>query len=242
MRICVAQTRPIRGDILENIENHKRLIDLATVNGADMVIFPELSLTGYEPALSTALALAPDDRRLADFQTISTARDVILGVGAPTRSGSGICIGLVLFQPHQPRQLYTKKYLHPDEEAFFVSGVNLPVLEIRQTRIAFAICYELSVHEHSATAFRDGAEVYLASVAKTVAGTTKAMKTLADIASKYSMTVLMANCVGKSGDGECAGRSSIWNNQGVLLAQLDQVSEGVLLIDTNTRELVEQTL
>ena len=49
MKICVAQTRPIKGDIQSNIDHHKRLIDLAVSNGADTVIFPELSLTGYEP-------------------------------------------------------------------------------------------------------------------------------------------------------------------------------------------------
>jgi predicted amidohydrolase len=49
MKICAAQTRPVRGDIQTNIDNHKKLIDLAVSNGADIIIFPELSLTGYEP-------------------------------------------------------------------------------------------------------------------------------------------------------------------------------------------------
>jgi predicted amidohydrolase len=47
MKICVAQTRPIKGNIQSNIVNHKKLIDLAVSNGAVIVIFPELSLTGY---------------------------------------------------------------------------------------------------------------------------------------------------------------------------------------------------
>ncbi len=47
MKICVAQTRPVKGDIQTNIDNHKRLIDLAISNGADTIIFPELSITGY---------------------------------------------------------------------------------------------------------------------------------------------------------------------------------------------------
>jgi predicted amidohydrolase len=46
MKICVAQTRAIKGDIQSNIDNHKKLIDLAISNGANIVIFPELSLTG----------------------------------------------------------------------------------------------------------------------------------------------------------------------------------------------------
>ena len=46
MKICVAQTRPVKGDIKANIEHHKKLIDLAISNGGDTIIFPELSITG----------------------------------------------------------------------------------------------------------------------------------------------------------------------------------------------------
>ncbi len=52
MKICVAQARPVKGDIPSNIDNHKKLIDLAILNGADTIIFPELSITGFEPELS----------------------------------------------------------------------------------------------------------------------------------------------------------------------------------------------
>ena len=40
MKICVAQTSPARGNVQINIENHKKLIDLAVSNEADTIIFP----------------------------------------------------------------------------------------------------------------------------------------------------------------------------------------------------------
>ena len=52
MKICVAQTRPIKGNIEANIENHINLLKLAISNEAEAVFFPELSLTGYEPELA----------------------------------------------------------------------------------------------------------------------------------------------------------------------------------------------
>lgn len=52
MKICGAQTKPVKGDISANIENHKKLIDRAVANRTDIVISPELSLTGYEPELA----------------------------------------------------------------------------------------------------------------------------------------------------------------------------------------------
>lgn len=64
MKICAAQTRPFKGDIQKNIDTHKKLINLAVSNGADLIFFPELSLTGYEPKLSKELATIQADSRL----------------------------------------------------------------------------------------------------------------------------------------------------------------------------------
>jgi len=120
MKICAAQTRPIKGDIRGNIANHKKLIDQAVADGAGLVIFPELSLTGYEPTLAKELAVEQGDTRFDDFQAMSDADGITIGVGVPTKNEKGVCISMLLFQPHKARRAYSKSYLHPDEEAFFV--------------------------------------------------------------------------------------------------------------------------
>jgi predicted amidohydrolase len=242
MKICAAQTRPITGDIQSNIDHHKKLIDLAAANGADTIIFPELSLTGYEPALSKELATHQDDRRFDVFQKISDARQITIGVGAPTKNDTGICISIIIFQPHGARQTYSKKYLHPDEEEFFVSGQSYTGLIGNKTKIAPAICYELSVPEHAENAFKSGAEVYMASVAKFVNGVEKAIIRLSEIANRYSMTVLMANCIGKCDGQECAGKTSAWNKKGVLLEQLNDTNEGIIIFDTDSKELIKKMI
>lgn len=48
MKNCAAQPRPAKGNISGNIANHKKLIKQAAMDRADLVIFPELSLTGYD--------------------------------------------------------------------------------------------------------------------------------------------------------------------------------------------------
>lgn len=240
MRICLAQTRPIKGDILANVASHKKLIDLALIQRAEIVVFPELSITGYEPALAEELATSLDDRRFDDFQQIADAQQITIGIGAPLRSNAGVWISMVLFQPHMARQTYSKKHLHADEEEFFLSGKSSPGL--RGDKIALAICYELSVPEHVENAFARGAEIYLASVAKTVSGVEKATERLAHIAEKYCMTVLMSNCVGPCDGTECGGKSSIWTNKGRLVGQLNDRDEGIVLVDTETQETIEKTL
>lgn len=239
MKICLAQTRSVKGDIQRNIAGHKKLINLAVAGGADLIVFPELSLTGYEPTLAKELAVDGDDTQLDDFQTISDANRITIGVGIPTKNNGGASISMILFQPHQARQTYSKKHLHPDEDPFFVSGANFTGLMVNNVPVALAICYELSVPEHSENAFKSGAKIYLTSVAKSVKGIDKALVSLSDIASKYSMTVLMSNCVGEADGCECAGKTSAWNSDGSLTGQLDSVRDGILIVDTDDPAFVE---
>jgi predicted amidohydrolase len=237
MKISVAQTRPTKGDIQSNILSHKKLIDLAVSNKADIVIFPELSLTGYEPHLAKHLATDSGDMRLNDFQSISDSKQIVIGVGIPTKNSSGVCISMLIFQPDQPRKVYSKKYLHADEEPFFISGDNFPALNLKHTSIALAICYEISVPEHTVTACGSGAEIYIASVAKSLQGIEKALERLTHIAADNGMTVLMSNSIGPADDFIGAGKSSVWDNQGSLLGQLDGEREGLLILDTKSNQV-----
>lgn len=238
MRICVAQTRPVKGDIPANINQHKRIIELAVSREADLIVFPELSLTGYEPELAKALAIYQDDPRLDEFQNLADTGQITIGLGLPTLNNAGICISMIIFQPGQPKLTYSKRYLHLDEEAYFVSCQSFTGLLGPKKNIALAICYELSVPEHSEKAFKDGAAIYIASVAKTARGVKKAEANLAAIAQKYGMTVLMSNCVGPCDGEEGGGKSSIWNKQGVLLGQLNDSAEGIAMIDTYSQGML----
>lgn len=242
MKICVAQTNPVKGNIAQNIENHQKLIRLAVSHGAGFIVFPELSLTGYEPALASDLATDAADERLYPFQVLSNAHQIIIGVGLPVKTGGSVAISMVIFQPQQPRLTYSKKWIHTDEEPYFKGTSDFSGLLGGEAGIALAICYELSVPEHAERAFHSGAKVYLASVSKTVGGIDKALDRLSEIARTYSMTVLMSNQVGLAEGQACAGKTSIWKTDSALAAQLDGIHEGILMIDTETDELIQKLL
>src|ERR1700749_1125514 len=139
MRICVAQTRPVRGDIESNIDGHKKLIDLSVAHGAAAIVFPELSMTGYEPELSNELATNQDDARFDAFQKIADDRSLTIGVGVPTKNGERVYISTVIFRPRGSRQTYSKRYLHPDEEKFFTAGQTFAGAISDSVNVALAI-------------------------------------------------------------------------------------------------------
>jgi predicted amidohydrolase len=234
MKICAAQTRPVKADLEKNIEHHLRLIEKAVAGGAAIVIFPELSLTGYEPSLAGNLAIEEDDYRLNIFQEKSRTGNIVIGIGSPTRTAAGIHISLIIFQPDGKRLLYSKQFLHMDEEPFFTAGKGGPTIRIDNKTIAFAICYELSVPEHARNACRNGANIYIASVAKPAAGMEKAGQSLAAIAAQYTMSTVISNCVGYVDNFESTGCSAAWDDKGQILGSLSSSNEGLLFFDTDT--------
>lgn len=240
MKICVTQAKPLKGDIKNNIENHKRMIAVAVSENVDLIVFPELSITGYEPDLAKDLAIEPNDAILNDFQKISDAENISIAIGMPTKSEKGTNISLIFFQPHQDRLVYSKKYLHSDEEPFFAHGENFPILNLKGKKIAPVICYELFVPEHFAEADKNSAEIYLASVAKTANGMERAEHRLSEIARNYAIPVLISNSIGYSDNFLSAGKSAVWDSSGNLLKQLDDESEGLLIFDTETQKTIER--
>lgn len=231
MKICLAQIKSEPGDVQANLLKHFHYVENAIAKKAELIFFPELSLTGYEPTLAKKLAFQLNDTRLNAFQELSNKSRITIGIGAPTVAENDTCISMIIFQPQQERKLYSKKYLHPDEEPFFISGDNLPPLNIKGHKIALAICYELAIPEHSEEAVKNGCEIYLTSVAKFHSGIEKASETLSLISKKHEITTLMVNAVGPVDNGVCAGRSSVWTTGGKHEAHLNDHEEALLFYD-----------
>jgi predicted amidohydrolase len=240
MKIAISQTKPLKGNISANIEAHKNFIDLALTFNADAIFFPELSLTGYEPELANELATNQNDSRLDTFQKISDQDNITIGVGLPTITASKIRISMIIFNANKQRQTYSKQILHSDELPYFENGIGQILIKTDKTKIAPAICYESLQPTHSENAFKLGADIYLASVAKSENGVEKAFRHYLTIAKKYSMPVLMSNCVGFCDNFLSVGKSSVWTKDGKLMGQLDDKTEGILIFDSKKEVVIEK--
>ena len=237
MKISIAQIKPIKGDVLSNIKKHETLIEIASSLNASSIFFPELSLTSYEPALAKNLATDQNDLRLDLFQKISNKNKITIGVGLPTKSTKGINISMVVFQPNQLKQTYSKQHLHSDEFGYFEKGNEQLILTVENHKIAPAICYESLQAEHSDNAIKLGANVYLASVAKAEKGFDKAIEYYSALAKKHALPVLMANSIGYCDNFISVGQSSVWTKNGTLAGQLDEDNEGLLIFNTETEKV-----
>ena len=236
MKIGAAQTKPIKGDFQKNIESHLRLIDLALEKHAELIVFPELSTTGYEPTLALKLATTAEDKQFDVFQELCDRFNCVIAVGSPLTNQNRVSIGMIIFQPNQNRITYLKRHLFHTEKEYFISGNSPTNLLYNNTNIGLAICYEISVPEHQQVVSENGAEIYMASVVESFDGIDNAINKMSLTSAKYSMVSIMANCVGLTGKYDCAGKSSVWNKEGKLVGQLNSYEEGIIVYDTNSQK------
>lgn len=242
MKICIAQTKSEKGNIQRNIANHLEFIERAIKLKADLIIFPELSITNYEPDLAKELATETDNNIFNPFQELSNKNEMTIGIGMPTKATDGINISMLIFQPNKGRVAYSKQMLHLDELPFFVCGKKQTYLNINGVRIAIGICYETLQREHFLNAKDQGTDIYIASVAKPNGGIEKAYKHFPQIANEFNTPILMSNCVGHCDNFISVGQSAVWNKKGELIEQLDADNQGLLIFDTKTEQTEKEQL
>ena len=171
--LAVAQTIPRRGDVASNVAEHVRLARVAAEEGARILVFPELSLTGYELDLAPELAFAERDPRLEPLLAQASAGSMTLVVGAPVRVGAGLCIGAFLLSPEDAVELYTKHHLAafsedalrhgsvpPPEASVFEPGTRNPLLQHGGHVAAVAVCADTGHSSHPENAARRGADTF----------------------------------------------------------------------------------
>jgi predicted amidohydrolase len=238
--IAVAQSCPVKGDVDANLEEHLRLAGCAASEGAQLVLFPELSLTGYEIGLADRLAFSEDDPRLTPLMELAASRGLIVIAGAPVRVGARLHIGAFIVSPDRTVSLYTKQRMGafseaarcdgivpPAEATVFQPGTRDPLVHFAGQSAAVAVCADVGQPSHPQHAAERGAGTYLASMFVIPSEFDGDAATLSRYAAMHSMVVALANFGSATGGLATAGRSSIWAATGELLIRLDDAGAGV---------------
>ncbi|KTT42654.1 carbon-nitrogen hydrolase [Pseudomonas oryzihabitans] len=210
LTLAAAQSTSIPGDLASNLRTHLDFIAAAATAGVDLLLFPELSLTGYEPSLAAELALEPSDRRLLPLREACREARLTAIVGAPVRGSAGLHIGALILGADGSCQVHAKQYLHPGESPPFVAGSGGALLQLGELKGALAICADSNNPVHAEVARARGAEVYLVSAVIGPTGYAADSARLAAHAREQGFPVLLANHGAPTGGYACVGRSAFW--------------------------------
>lgn len=217
--VAAAQSGSRPGDLAWNIQHHLEFIRHAGGHRVDLLMFPELSLTGYELPLMAELAISLDDPRLQAFAEAATAYQMGISIGLPLKSEGNVWLSALTFLPDGTRFAYSKRNLFGEEQQIFTRGATLPVFGRPQHNVALAICADISIGQYAEEAARQGADLYATSVLVSEQGYEKDCEYLARWSRQYQMAVLMANHAWPSGKYISAGKSAFWGPDGEQVVQ-----------------------
>jgi predicted amidohydrolase len=145
IRVALAQIAPRLGLVEENLERHLALIDDARVEGADLVVFPELGLTGYQlQDLAAEVAMQLHDPRLARLAAATRGLSVVASF-VEESDDHRLFIAAGLFEDgaisHVHRKLFLPTYGLFDERRFFAAGDVLRATPSRLgIHLGIAVC------------------------------------------------------------------------------------------------------
>ena len=94
--VTVAQTIPKKQNVKRNINDHIKFASLAAEYKTDLVLFPEMSLTGYERELAEEQAFTQNDHRLIELQNLSVKENIVIVAGAPVKIDSRLFIASIM--------------------------------------------------------------------------------------------------------------------------------------------------
>lgn len=236
-KIAAAQVASIRGDIDANIAAHAAAIQAAAEHEVSVLVFPELSLTGYEPDLAAELAMSAMDSRLEPLRVLARQHHMKVVVGAPLHSGtSKPALGAIVIGASGGMTSYRKMHLGTPERAIFVAGDRPLTFTVSGHTVGVAICADSSQPTHPQAYAALGANIYAAGVFLNAEWYATDMPRLMDYAARFRLLTVMANHADSIGTYASVGKSAAWAPGGALLAQARGVERAVVIATRTNSE------
>jgi predicted amidohydrolase len=238
--LAAAQSCSVPCKPAANVQQHLQLVQAAARHGVQWLVFPELSLCGYELAQLPSLASQITPELLQPLQDAARHWGMAITVGLPVQQPGQDrpCIAACTLHPQGAPALYCKQYLHGSEQQYarpsptgFAPHVQaLTPVGSPSLQIASAICFDSNQSAHALAAAAAGAQVYAAGVLVSPAGYGADSTLWQQAAQRHHMGVLVANHGAASGPYATAGRSACWGPDGTLLAEVPGLGEALLVL------------
>jgi predicted amidohydrolase len=252
VKLALAQINTTLGVVEKNLEKHLMRIKEAEALGANLVLFPELSLTGYvlqDLVPAVAHKPSPDDPVFKELLAASRNIDITVGfVEEDVRSRFFISSAYLSQEKvvHVHRKVYLPTYGLFDEGRFFAWGDTTSAFDTRFGRMGMLICEDFWHISPPYLLWLDGADVFLFMSASPGRGLTEAPQLSTAhwvesinraYASIFTSFVVHCNRVGYEDGLHFWGGSTIYNPDGELLAKAPLQEETLIVSEINLNDL-----
>ena len=232
MKIAVLQTPSPAGDIDLAFAHLAQGLNAAGAAGAAILVAPEAYLPGYNNDHIAVLAQEKGGDWQRRLQSICRAAKCGLVIGHAERDGgqvfnaatafdaAGICVA-----SYRKIQLYG-----PREKAIYAPGARYVTFDLKGTKAAMLICYDIEFAPHVAALAALGVTLILVPTANMDPFTHVVAHTVPAMAANHGVTIAYANYCGVEGDLTYVGGSLVAGPHGEVLAQAGRAS-ALLIVD-----------
>lgn len=251
MKIGLAQISPHLGNIKKNFAQHLNFIHKAKKNKVNLLILPELSLTGYSlKDLVEEVALSPHQSQI--FDTLKAeSKEISLVFGFVEEKEKGIFYNSAVFLSggqilHIHRKVYPPTLGMFEEKKFFAEGKNFSTFSTPYGRSGILICRDFLHYGANYVLFAGGAEMIIVISAAPGRGfstqqsfaSNKMWELMGATISRFSNSFLIyCNRVGFEDGITFAGGSFIYNPGGELMAKAPYAENHFLIQDIDLNEI-----
>src|SRR5919109_1591678 len=248
LRVALAQINPTVGDIRGNASKISDGIARARDEGAAVVVFPELALSGYPPEDLLLKTSFLDAARTALRELATQAQDIVAVVGYPEQAEDVYNTAAVLADGEVVatyRKMYLPNYGVFDEQRYFQSGSEAAIVEVNGVPIGISVCED--IWEPGPPARSEalaGAQVIVnlsASPYRAGYGARRE-RMLVQRAVDYLAAVVFVNTVGGQDELVFDGHSLAIDQDGRVIARCPQFEERLRLCTIDPREVVAARL
>jgi len=250
-KIAVAQTDAKVGDLQGNLKNHLEVVEKARSAGAQVVVFPELSLTGYSLRdLTWEVALDPfSDRRLDPLRKASESVSIVFGL-VESAENHGVYNSAVFLEDgkilHIHRKIYPPTYGMFEEGRYFSRGHEVKAFDSKLGRFGILVCEDLWHLSLPYLLAYDGAQAIISLTAspsrlaaeseelETARVNHEQHRTYGRLLSTY---IVFSNRVGFEDGVNFWGGSSIVSPGGQMLAQGKLFKQDLILAEIDSLEV-----
>ena len=238
VRVAISQINPTVGDLKGNTEKILFCLKQAVKKDCDLVVFPELVITGYPPE---DLLLKPHfiKENLRCLDTITSAtKDIIAIVGFADLHRNSVYNASAVLENKKVRAVYHKirlpNYGVFDEKRYFEPGKNNAIVKARDFSFGINICEDLWASEDALLKKSLQGAQFLINISASpyhVDKINERQDIFSKKAKKFKIPIVYCNLIGGQDELVFDGRSGVFNDSGKLIAMAKPFEEDMLIVD-----------
>lgn len=252
IKVGLAQIYPKLGDLAYNLGTHLDYAQRAREGGVDLLVFPELSLTGYQVqdlAPEVAIESNDDDKVFAELLAASREIDIVFGFVHRDRRNRFYIANAYLSGGetlHLHHKLYLPTYAMFDESRYFARGNSVRAFDTRFGRLGMLICEDFWHVSPAYLLWLDGADILILNSSSPTRGLNEGDRVLSTrwvemvnqaYGSMFTSYILHCNRVGYEDGKNFWGGSSVVDPDGEFMTHGLYFEEALITQEIDLNQL-----